>query len=181
MDQALIQISTIQKFPALSTLKINLDRLIWIFIVETFNFLFNLLLLDITFPTTFKKETFDYKYRYDAILIRLISVRFRLYHVTSILHCHWKEFWSRDTDVYMFWYYFDIVVCQFLETGTPDRFLIGIVQLLRFSLYTPFHFFFTVPWKVISLFQRFCSCVVKQKTENIDLHVKGSVDEILSN
>ena len=74
-----------------------------------------------------------------------LSGDFRLYHVTSILHCHWKEFWSRDTDVYMFWYYFDIVVCQFLETGTPDRFLIGIVQLLRFSLYTPFHFFFTVP------------------------------------
>ena len=41
------------------------------------------------------------------------------------------------------WYNFDTVLCQFLETGTSDRCLISIVQLLRFlgfSLY-PLWFF----------------------------------------
>ena len=28
----------------------------------------------------------------------IIVTGLRLYHVTSILHCHWKEFWSQDTD-----------------------------------------------------------------------------------
>ena len=31
----------------------------------------------------------------------IIITFIRLYHVTSILHCHWREFWSRDTDVYL--------------------------------------------------------------------------------
>ena len=35
--------------------------------------------------------------------------------------------------IYTFWYNFDTVLCQFLETGRSDRILIGIVQLLRFS------------------------------------------------
>ena len=52
---------------------LNSDRLIWISTVETFNFLFNLLLLDITFPTTCYKDTFDNNYRYNAISIGLIS------------------------------------------------------------------------------------------------------------
>ena len=75
-----------------------------------------------------------------------------LYHVTSILYCHWREFLSRDTDVYLtytFWYYFDTVLCQFLETGTSDKCLLGIVQLLRFlgfSLY-PLLFFLYSPFK----------------------------------
>ena len=76
MDQSLIPLSTIQKFPALKTLELDIlnpERLIWISTVETFNFLFNPLLLDITLPTTWNKETFDYKYRNDAISIGLIS------------------------------------------------------------------------------------------------------------
>ena len=32
-----------------------------------------------------------------------------------------------------FWFNLDRVLCQFLETGTSDRWRIGIVQLLRFS------------------------------------------------
>ena len=31
------------------------------------------------------------------------------------------------SDIYMFFYNFDTVLCQFLETGTSDRRLIGIV------------------------------------------------------
>ena len=29
----------------------------------------------------------------------IIITCFRLYHIISILHCHWWEFWSSDTDV----------------------------------------------------------------------------------
>ena len=51
----------------------RLDRLIWIFTLETFDFLFNPLFLDIPFPTTCIKNTFDYKYRYDATSTELIT------------------------------------------------------------------------------------------------------------
>ena len=50
--------------------------------------------------------------------------------------------------IYTFWYNFDTVLYQFLETETSDRYLICIVQRLRFSgfilyslsffLYSPF-------------------------------------------
>jgi len=82
-------------------------------------------------------------------LCNIIVTCLRLYHFTSILHCHWWEFWSRDTEVcltYKFWYDFDTVLCQFFETGTSHRCLTGIVQLLRFSVFSlyPFYFSFTV-------------------------------------
>ena len=35
--------------------------------------------------------------------------------------------------IHTFWYNFDIVLYKFLETGTSDRTLIGLNQLLRFS------------------------------------------------
>ena len=47
----------------------------------------------------------------------------------------------------MFWYNFDTVLCQFLETGTSDKCVICIVQNLNIScfiLYPPF-IFCTVP------------------------------------
>ena len=77
----------------------------------------------------------------------------RLYHVTSILHCHWREFWLRDTDVHLPCIRFGIIdrfFCQFLDTRTSERCLTGLVQLLRFSGYSlhPFHFSFTVPLRV---------------------------------
>ena len=66
----------------------NSDRLIWISTVETFNFLFNLLLLDITFPITCYKDTFDNNYRYNAISIGLWSQLFKsqlLEHLSKYL------------------------------------------------------------------------------------------------
>ena len=48
----------------------------------------------------------------------------------------------------MFWYNFDKVLYHFLETGTSDKTLICLNQLLKFSgssLYTQLHFSFTVP------------------------------------
>ena len=65
-----------------------------------------------------------------------------------------REFWSRHTDVYLTYIRFGKIwhsFCQFLETGTSDRCIIGIVQLLRFlgfSLY-PFLFFLNSPFKII--------------------------------
>ena len=53
--------------------------------------------------------------------------------------------------MYKFSYKFDTVLYKFLETGTLDRTLMGLDQLLKcsgFSLYTPFHFSFTVPLSI---------------------------------
>ena len=64
------------KISELKTLELdtpNPDRLIRISTVETFNFLFNPLLLDITIPTTCNKDKDDNKYRYNALSIGLIS------------------------------------------------------------------------------------------------------------
>ena len=58
--------------------------------------------------------------------------------------------------IYTFWYNFDTVLCQFLETGTSDRCLSGIVQLLRltgFSLY-PLSFFLYSPFDRYSRWRR---------------------------
>ena len=42
----------------------------------------------------------------------LLSCASRLYHVTIILHCHWREFWSRDTEVYLTYKHFGIILTQ---------------------------------------------------------------------
>ena len=73
----------------------------------------------------------------------------RLYQVTSILHCYWREFWSRDTDVYLTYMSFSIILTQFYVNFSRQEHHIngyaGFDQLLRFSglvLYplTPFIF-----------------------------------------
>ena len=43
----------------------------------------------------------------------IIVTRLRLYHVTNILHCQWREFWSRDTDVHLTYILFGIMLTQF--------------------------------------------------------------------
>ena len=50
------------------------------------------------------------------------------------------RFW---TLLYTIWYNFDTILYQFLETGTSDRYLINIVQRLRFSVFIldPLSFF----------------------------------------
>ena len=35
-----------------------------------------------------------------------------LYHVTSVLHCHWRKCWSHDTDVYLTYIRFGIILTQ---------------------------------------------------------------------
>jgi len=98
-------------------------------------------------------------------------------HISSVSHDQYTALplegvlvmWhGRISYIYTFWYNFDTVVCQFLETGTSDRCLIGIVQLLRFSgfsLYSipHFHFSCTVPltttYQVKWTVQLLCVCV----------------------
>ena len=53
------------------------------------------------------------------------------------------ELYGRISYIYTFWYNFDTVLCQFLETGTSDRCLIGIVQLLRFSGFSQYTLHYT--------------------------------------
>ena len=79
----------------------------------------------------------------------------RLYHVTSILQLPLEgvlvTYYGRISYIYTFWYNFETVLYQFLKTGTSDRCLIEIVQLLRFSgfslyslsffLYSPFKYY----------------------------------------
>ena len=89
-----------------------------------------------------------------------IAVRYccHVIHVTSILHCHRPKFWWRNTDYTDFWYNFDTVLYQFLETGTSDRCLICIVQNLRFSGFSlyPLSFFQHSPFNVYFM----CSCTL---------------------
>ncbi len=53
---------------------------------------------------------------------------------------------------YCFWHNLDKVVCQFIKTGTSDRCLIQVSFNFwdaEVSVYTPFHFSFTVPLSFI--------------------------------
>ena len=85
-----------------------------------------------------------------TILLSLVSV--------SILHCYWREFWSRDKDVDLTYIRFGIILTQFYvkfsrQEHKMDVRLIGIVQLLRlpgFNQY-PLSFFLYIPFKCLIL------------------------------
>ena len=53
--------------------------------------------------------------------------------------------------IYTFWYNFDIVLYQFLETGTSDRCLVCLNQQPRFSGFSlyPLSFFLDSPFKLV--------------------------------
>ena len=44
---------------------------------------------------------------------RIIVTCLRLYHGTSILHCHWRKSWSRDTEEYLNFLRYGIILTQF--------------------------------------------------------------------
>ena len=91
------------------------------------------------------------KYNYNKSkpkILRLLRdiVVFRLVAYLLIMICLILQLFFTKMHIHEFLYKFDTVLYQFLETGTSNKCLIGIVQLLRFSgfrLY-PFHFSFTV-------------------------------------
>ena len=93
----------------------------------------------------------------------IIVTWLRLYYVTSILHCHWREFWTYILHVYGL-----VNLCQFLETGTSDRCLLGIVQLLRFSGFTLYSlsFFLYSPFQSIFKSNRYLFSENSSTTDN---------------
>ena len=44
---------------------------------------------------------------------RIIVTCLRLHHMTRILHCYWREFWSHETDIYLTYIWFGIILTQF--------------------------------------------------------------------
>ena len=92
-------------------------------------------------------------YSFIKSLIMILILNSRSYNFSSnfflVLTClkglqRKYELYGRISYIYTFWYNFDSVLCQFLETGTSDRCLIGIVHLLRFSGFSqyPLHYTF---------------------------------------
>ena len=79
------------------------------------------------------------RFLWDIFVFRLVAYLLNMICVN--LHFH------TNLHIYEFSYKFDRVLYQFLETGTSDIYLIGIVKCLRFSSFTlyTFHFSFTVP------------------------------------
>jgi len=81
----------------------------------------------------------------------IIVMCLRLYHVTSILHCHLTESWSRDTDVYLTYILFGIILTQFYVNFSRQEHQIDVLKVSfnswdsQVSAYTSFHFSFTVP------------------------------------
>ena len=90
--------------------------------------------------------------------------------------------WHRHISyIYTVWYNFDTVICQFLETGTSDRCLIGIVQLLRFSGFTIYSlsFFLYSPFKSIFKSNRYLFSENSSTTDKFLTHkIKISVCQI---
>ena len=90
----------------------------------------------------------DYKTTWPDTERLLVEIQFRF--VPYLLNMIRLKLWFIYfiTYVYEFWYNFDTVLYQVLETGTADRTNIGRDQLLTFlGLYTPFHFSLTDPLK----------------------------------
>ena len=59
----------------------------------------------------------------------LLSRASGLYHVTSTPHCHWREFWSRDTDVYLTYIPFGIILTQFQVNFSRQEHHIVVLQV----------------------------------------------------
>jgi len=68
----------------------------------------------------------------------------RLYHVTSILDCPWREFWSRDMVVNLTFIRFGIILHSFMSISRDKniRFLRyrSIAEIFRFQPTSPFIF-----------------------------------------
>ena len=70
----------------------NVGLLLLLFKFNDFSFLIDI--IDNIINTSVSYDQNSHQWQYSIIIMWL-----RLYHVTSILHCHWWEFWSPDTDV----------------------------------------------------------------------------------
>ena len=59
----------------------------------------------------------------------IIVTCLRLYHVTTILYCQWREFWSRDTDLYLTYLCFVIILTQFYVNFSRQEHQIDFLQV----------------------------------------------------
>ena len=57
----------------------------------------------------------------------IIVMCLRLYHMISIHHCHWREFLSHDTDVYLTYIRFGIILTQFYVNFSRQEHLIDVL------------------------------------------------------
>ena len=83
-------------------------------------------------------QNFTKTYIYQIVYKIRKIVEYGLFNTTNLI----------QNLIYTFWYNFDTVLYQFLETDTSDRTLMGrdkLLSCLGFSLY-PRHFSFTVPF-----------------------------------
>ena len=77
----------------------------------------------------------------------IIVTCLRLYHVTSVLHCHWREFWCCGTDVNLTYIHFGTILTKFYVIFSRQEHQIDVLkvtfnsEILRFQ---PFHFSFIV-------------------------------------
>ena len=86
----------------------NSGLLLLLFEFNNFSFLINI--IDNIIYTSGSCHQNPNQWQFSIIVICLC-----LYHVTSILHCYWREFWSRDTEVYLRYIRFDIILTQFMS------------------------------------------------------------------
>ena len=80
-----------------------------------------------------------------AVLLSRVSV-----FITRPVYCPMERvlvtWYGRISYIYTFWYNFDTVLCQFLETGTSYVLNVSFNSWdSQVSTYTPFHFSFKVP------------------------------------
>ena len=61
----------------------------------------------------------------------IIVMCLSLYHVTGILYRHWREFWSRDTDVYLTYIRFGITLTQFYVNSSRQERQIDVLYMYR--------------------------------------------------
>ena len=80
----------------------------------------------------------------------IIVMCLRLYHVTNILHCLWREFWSRNTDVHLTYIHFDIMLTQFYVNFSRQNIRSyryrSTPEILRFQPIPPLFFLYS-PFK----------------------------------
>ena len=83
---------------------------------------------------------------WDIVVFRLVA--YSLNMICLILQILYKIL-----HIYTFWYNFDTVLYQFLETGTSDRTFVCLNQLLRFSGFSlyPLSFFLYSPFNTEQL------------------------------
>ena len=70
-----------------------------------------------------------------------MAVQYYCHVSPTVSHDHWREFWSRDTDVYYTYTCFGIILTLFYFNFSRQEHQIGIIpEILRFQPIPPFIF-----------------------------------------